>query len=134
MKVNISEIKIKKRVRKEIGDLLKLKESMRKSGLINPITINEKKELLAGFRRLQSAISLGWKEIECRVVSAKSKIEKLQIEADENTTRKDFTPREIEQLEERRKYLTAPFFEKIFYWIKMFFRFIREKLFGRSLI
>ena len=43
MLVNISEIKVKKRVRKDLGDLDALKESLRRYGLLNPITIDNKK-------------------------------------------------------------------------------------------
>ena len=58
MLVNINDIKIKKRVRRDLGDLEALKNSLRTYGLLNPITINGKYELIAGERRLQAAKQL----------------------------------------------------------------------------
>ena len=55
MLINIEDIKIKKRVRKNLGDLEALKNSLRIYGLLNPITLNSKYELIAGERRLQAA-------------------------------------------------------------------------------
>ena len=55
MLVNIEDITVKKRVRKDLGDLEPLKDSLRRYGLLNPITLNAKKELIAGERRLQAA-------------------------------------------------------------------------------
>ena len=60
MFVKIDDIKIKKRVRRDLGDLEALKESLRLYGLLNPITLNSKYELIAGERRLEAAKSLGW--------------------------------------------------------------------------
>ena len=82
MKIKISEIKIKDRIRKNAGDIETLKESMKTHGLINPITITNNHELIAGFRRLNAAIELGWEYIDCFIIKVDSKIQKLQIEAD----------------------------------------------------
>ena len=117
MKIRIDDIAVKKRIRKDIGDLGKLINSMKKYGLINPITINDKMELLAGFRRLESAKAMGWKEINCSIVSAKSKLDKLVIEAEENLARKDFTPEEIVIFEDTKRYLTAGGLKRIILWL-----------------
>ena len=55
MLVNISEIKVKKRVRKDLGDINSLKDSLKRYGLLNPITIDSKNRLIAGERRLEAA-------------------------------------------------------------------------------
>ena len=74
MLINIDEIKIKKRVRKDLGDLETLKDSLRRYGLLSPITINTRNELVAGQRRLESAKQLGWTTITANVVDAENKI------------------------------------------------------------
>ena len=54
MKVSIDDVKVGKRIRSDIGDLTDLIESIKKFGLINPIAINERNVLLAGYRRLEA--------------------------------------------------------------------------------
>ena len=68
MLVKISDIKIKKRVRKDLGDLEGLKDSLKLYGLLNPITINSKYELVAGERRLNAAKELGWEKINANIL------------------------------------------------------------------
>ncbi len=54
MLIDIDQIKIKKRIRKNIGDIETLKNSIIKHGLIYPIIIDKNKNLIAGFRRYQA--------------------------------------------------------------------------------
>ena len=96
MNIEISKIKVRKRIRREPGDISTLMNSMVKHGLINPIVINSKHELLAGHRRLQAARKLKWKTIEVKVVDASDRLDKLNIEMEENISRKDFTREELE--------------------------------------
>ena len=51
MLVQIKDIKIKKRVRKDLGNLEDLKDSMKIYGLMNPITLNSRYELIAGLQK-----------------------------------------------------------------------------------
>lgn len=54
-------------------ELLQLAESIRKNGLIQPVTVrkkDEKYELISGERRLRASIFAGLKEIPCIVVKA----------------------------------------------------------------
>lgn len=69
MLVNISEIKVKKRVRKDLGDINSLKDSLKRYGLLNPITIDSKNRLIAGERRLEAAKALGWTNINAVIVN-----------------------------------------------------------------
>jgi ParB-like chromosome segregation protein Spo0J len=125
MKVQIEDIIIKKRIRMDIGDISELMESISKFGLLNPITITESKELIAGYRRLQACKALGFREIECRIVPVQSKIDKLLIEADENMTRKDLTVGEIERYEDEKRYLQANGFDKVWLWFLRIYKMIR---------
>ena len=95
MLVNINDIKIKKRVRRDLGDLEALKNSLRTYGLLNPITINGKYELIAGERRLQAAKQLGWTNINAVVQNNLSEVEELEMELEENNQRKEFTSEEL---------------------------------------
>ncbi len=95
MLVRISEIQIKKRIRKDSGNINELVESMNIHGLMNPIVLTRDYQLIAGFRRLESAKKLGWENIEANIIDAPTKIKKLEIEIEENIHRKNFTPDEI---------------------------------------
>lgn len=134
MKIKISDITIAERVRVDVGDLSQLVDSMDRLGLINPITVTDKNQLIAGYRRLQAAKRLGWEYIECTVTKPLSKMELLRIEADENITRKDFTDGEMDRYEEMRRYLAARGLFKLLLWLKRLFKKLVEflkKLFGR---
>ena len=95
MLINIDDIKIKRRVRKDLGDLENLKDSLRRYGLLSPITINSKNELVAGQRRLESAKQLGWTTINANVIDVEDKIGQLEMELEENTQRLPFTDEEL---------------------------------------
>ncbi len=109
MFVKIDDIKIKKRVRRDLGDLEALKESLRLYGLLNPITLNSKYELIAGERRLEAAKSLGWERINAIVLDNNvDKIRQLEIELEENNQRKEFTKEELLEGYQRLEKLRNP--------------------------
>ncbi|MDA3939381.1 MAG: ParB N-terminal domain-containing protein [Spirochaetia bacterium] len=123
MLVRISEIQIKKRIRKEIGNINELVESMNIHGLMNPIVLTREYQLIAGFRRLQSAKKLGWENIEANIIDATTNKIKLEIEIEENIHRKDFTPDEIVDAYTKLEKLKNPcFFKKILINIIKFFK------------
>lgn len=128
MLVNINDIKVKRRVRKDLGDLEPLKTSLRTYGLLNPITLNSRYELIAGERRLEAAKQLGWSTINAQVLEVADKISQLEIELEENIQRHDFTDEELMAgytlLE---KYRNPGFFRKFFNRITAFFTASGEK-------
>lgn len=134
MLVKIEDIKVKKRIRKDLGDLTPLKESLHTYGLINPITLNSDYELVAGERRLEAAKALGWERINAIILdSTADKIRQLEMELEENNQRKEFTDEELmdgyKRLERLRnpplimKILSflADLFIKLADWIKSLF-------------
>ncbi len=76
------------RFRKDLGDLTDLKKSIKENGLIHPVVIDSKGNLIAGERRRAACRELGF-EPEYRVVDFDNP---QQAEIDENTCRKDFIP------------------------------------------
>ncbi|MFH1726855.1 MAG: ParB N-terminal domain-containing protein [Pseudomonadota bacterium] len=122
MKVIITDIIINERVRKELGELDGLKKSMKNEGLLNPIILTEDFELIAGYRRLECAKILKWKEIEARLLPVETRLEKLMIEANENITRKDFTDEEREEILEKIRLCQVSFWNRFKNNIKMFFQ------------
>ena len=73
-----------------------MKKSIETVGLINPITINDKFELLAGGRRYQAMKELGWDEALVRIVDRGS-LEQELISIDENLVRKPLDKLEFEK-------------------------------------
>ncbi len=120
MLVNINDIKIKKRVRKDLGDLEALKNSLRTYGLLNPITLNSKYELIAGERRLQAAKQLGWTNINAVIQNNLSEIDELEMELEENNQRKEFTKNELIEGYKRLEKLRNPSV------MRRFFLFIKK--------
>jgi len=108
LQIRIEEIKIKKRIRKELGDLTPLIESLRKHGLMNPVVITRDNFLIAGHRRIESAKALGWRFIDVLAVDEISEIEKLELEVEENVVRKDFSEEELEDARARLETLKNP--------------------------
>ena len=97
MRVLLDDIKIGSRVRKEVGNIDDLKDSMSRHGLLQPIVIDPQYNLIAGFRRYRAARVLGWDSIEARVVDAESRKDRITMEIEENTTRRDFNSEEMEK-------------------------------------
>lgn len=97
MKVKITDIKISRRSRKDLGDLGEMMESMSEHGLLHPVVLTPGKTLICGRRRLESAKRLGWTQIDCVITDA----DRLKAERDENMVRKDFTPEEALEIANR---------------------------------
>jgi ParB family chromosome partitioning protein len=95
MLVTVESVVVRKRIRKELGDISALMESLKNHGQLTPIIINRKYELIAGFRRVQAAKRLGWKSIEAVMIDRPSEQQKLEVEIEENVQRLDLSPEEI---------------------------------------
>ncbi|MDK2819171.1 MAG: ParB N-terminal domain-containing protein [Spirochaetota bacterium] len=125
--MKIHNIIIKHRIRKDLGDLSSLKQSIEKYGLLHPIIINKKNELISGERRLTAVKELGWEDIDV-ITKDLSYKEALNVEILENTTRKNFDELElIEGLKKHQKYYS----KNIFVIISIFFQQLLKKMFSR---
>lgn len=97
MKVRVSEIHVKDRIRQSAGEISELAESIKKYGLLQPILIDVNNNLIAGYRRLLAVKSLGWEYIEVKVIDVKNPKERILLEMEENKFREDFTKEEWER-------------------------------------
>lgn len=91
MRLKISEIKIRGRLREDTGKLEDLAESMARYGLLHPIVVDDHNKLVAGQRRLEAAKSLGWQMIEARRLGDLSDVERRVLELEENVRRKNLS-------------------------------------------
>jgi len=89
--VNISDIRIGERHRKDLGDVASLAQSIADIGLLHPVVVTPDGTLIAGARRVAACKLLGWQEIPATVVDLQDIV---RGEHDENALRKDFTPSE----------------------------------------
>jgi len=64
--VPIDTIKIGNRFRKDLGDIVSLAEDI---GLLHPIVINHKGELICGLRRIEAFKTLGKSVIPARIIN-----------------------------------------------------------------
>ncbi|HNU90367.1 MAG TPA: ParB N-terminal domain-containing protein [Spirochaetota bacterium] len=131
MKISIDKIKVKRRMRSDLGNMHDLRESMRKHGLISPITLTQNHELLAGYRRLQAAKELGWREIDCHLINARTRLAKFEIETEENILRKAFTADEMERVAASREELSARGLKRLWFLLRRCFKALRA-LFSRG--
>ncbi|GHU04210.1 chromosome partitioning protein ParB [Spirochaetia bacterium] len=125
MQVPIEDIKVKKRIRKELGDIASLAESMKSYGQISPIVITKNNVLIAGERRLRAAQSLGWRTINAVIADLPGKLAKLEWEVEENLQRRDFAPGELADAHKQIQRMRNPgFFRRILNAIIRFFKTI----------
>lgn len=91
MILNIKDIKIANRYRKDMGNLQELAESIKEQGLLQSIGVTENNELVFGERRIEACKILGYETIEARIVNVTSIVEG---ELTENEIRKQFNIQE----------------------------------------
>jgi len=108
MKAKISEITVSQTHRIDPGNQEELKQTLQQYGMIHPIVVREfgtQYELIAGYRRLKAAESLGWTEVPITVIQPKDTLEQFDISMEENLKRKDFNALEMCELLIQRKRL-----------------------------
>jgi ParB/RepB/Spo0J family partition protein len=90
--IKIADIQVGHRHRRDLGDLTSLADSIRQEGLLQPIGVTSKLELVFGERRIRAVRDiLKKKTILARIVDVSSI---LAGEYAENEIRKDFTSSE----------------------------------------
>jgi ParB family chromosome partitioning protein len=129
VQIPLDKIIVKKRIRKDMGDIVALADSMKRYGQMSPIVLNNRNQLIAGGRRLEAARYLGWRTINAVVMDINDSLSLLEYEVEENLQRQNFSAEELAQAARRLNKLRNPgFFRRI--W-NAFLRFLR-KLFKKS--
>jgi len=125
MQVPIKDIVVRKRIRKDMGDIEGLAESLKRYGQISPIVISKKNVLIAGGRRLEAAKHLGWRTINAVISESTDELERLELEVEENVQRRDFSMDEVAEATRKIYRLQNPgFFRRFFDAIARFFRWL----------
>ena len=125
MQVPIKDIAVRKRIRKDMGDIEGLAESLKRYGQISPIVISKKNVLIAGGRRLEAAKYLGWRTINAVISESADELARLELEVEENVQRRDFTMEEVADATRKIYRLQNPgFFRRILNAIERFFKWL----------
>ena len=123
MQVPVDDILVKKRIRKDLGDIEALSESLKRYGQINPIMITKKNLLIAGERRLEAAKRLGWRTINAVISDNTDELARLELEVEENIQRRDFSLEETAEATRKLYRLRNPgIFRRILNAIINFFK------------
>jgi ParB family chromosome partitioning protein len=125
MQILIEDIKVKNRIRKDMGDMNALAESMKRFGQISPILISKDNVLIAGGRRLEAAKTLGWHTINAVIAEIPDTVTLLDFEVEENVQRREFSSEEITEATAKLKRQRHPnVFLMIWKFLARFFKWI----------
>ena len=69
-RINVDDIIVYERHRKDLGDIEGLAADIEANGLYHPVVVNHDNELLIGERRLAAVVQLGWDKIDCTIGDA----------------------------------------------------------------
>jgi ParB family chromosome partitioning protein len=100
--VATDSIKVISNPRKDFGDLDELTRSIKENGILEPLLINKKNELISGERRLKAAKTLNLKNVPVLILERDPENED-EIKLVENIQRKNINP--IEEGDSFQKYL-----------------------------
>jgi ParB-like chromosome segregation protein Spo0J len=107
--LELSSIVVPECGRKDLGRIEPLAASIEEVGLLHPLVLNSRLELIAGRRRLAALKSLGWKAAPVRIVkNLDDAVAALHAERDENFFRLDLSTEERLELGRRLEALEKP--------------------------
>lgn len=82
--------------------VIALMDSIKQIGLLNPITVTNASELVAGLHRLEACKRLGWKSIQCSTIGG-NYLDYALAEIDENLLRNELSVLDRAECLEKRK-------------------------------
>lgn len=95
--------------RRELGNVLILSGSIERVGLLHPIVVNTRNEVIAGRRRLAAVKRLGWSRVPVTVAATlDDALLALMAERDENTCRERLTTEDMVEIGERLEAIERP--------------------------
>lgn len=102
--LKITDVKIGKRFREDLGskeELELLAVTVKDKGVLHPIIVDSKFQLISGRRRLEASKIAGVKTIPARIRLSKTELDKREVELIEDVARKDLQWQERSKLQKR---------------------------------
>jgi len=93
--IDVNQIEVGERFRRDLGDVKGLAESIREVGLLHPIVVTPDLKLVCGRRRLEAFKHLGRSMIPATILDLED-VRRGEIQ--ENQARKDFTVKEMAEI------------------------------------
>lgn len=91
MLIEINQIKVTDRIRKDFGNIEELAADIEANGLINPIVVTPDFQLIAGERRLRAHFFNKAEQVLVRIMDINDAEHQLRLEISENEHRKEFS-------------------------------------------
>jgi len=109
--LQIDQIKVDDRCRKDLGDINAMAKSLNEYGMLHPVVVLQSGEgffqLIAGERRLTGAKRAGWDEVPVTIFKDRNELQVRSMELEENIKRKNLTiaeqARGVKELEETKQ-------------------------------
>lgn len=123
IEVDVDSISVKSSIRSNLGDLSVLEQSIKKLGLLSPVIIDTRNNLISGSRRLQACRNAGITRVPALKVNASS-MDALNIQSDENLCRLGLSAEDLEKHIQTKKALASGKTAKekgFFGWLKNIF-------------
>lgn len=109
IKAELHAVTVPDNRRRKSGPVSAIAESMKRVGLINPITLTKDLVLISGLHRFEAAQSLGWEHIDARIIDADARL----VEIDENLCRNELTALERAEHRSERKRLYEAMYPEV---------------------
>ncbi len=104
LELPIESVVVKGSLRKEMGDMITLENSIRKLGLLDPLVVDASNILICGERRLQACRNLGMATVPViKMDIAFDSMTALDVQSDLNLCREPFTNDDLNRLIDRKK-------------------------------
>jgi ParB family chromosome partitioning protein len=95
--LDISAISLKRHLRRDVGDLATLENSVRKIGLLHPVIVDRQNVLISGERRLEACRRAGLSTVPVlKLDVAFDSMMALDIQSDENLCRQPLSSEELD--------------------------------------
>jgi ParB family chromosome partitioning protein len=126
IEIPVDTVTVSRPVRRDAGDLATLEASIRRLGVLQPLILDRRNRLIAGYRRLLAARRAGLGTVPAlRVEADADSLLAADIQADENLCRLPLSHEDFEALIERKQGLVQQrkpgLWSEVVQWLKRLF-------------